>query len=160
LFLNVKNDSISDNHWIYFPDEDCVFQRVTEPKNFSPNLVPQGHSSVCVEIPCDYMDKIWRMDLKELYETVIIKMEQKGYLKREDVQQFWVTRERYAYPTNTLSFLPQLKGIKDYIGTFPHLYSIGRQGKFSYVNIDDVMLMGFETAEHIVNNVYRSSQND
>ena len=73
-----------------------------------------------------------------------------GYLKREDIQKFWVARERFAYPTNTISFGSKLKAIKNYIDTFPHLYSIGRQGSFSYVNIDDVMLMGFETAEQIV----------
>lgn len=149
LFLAVAQDRISDNHWIYFPDSDCVFQRVTEPKNFSPSLVPRGHASVCVEIPCDYKDEIWNMDTGELYERVIDAMERKRYLQRGYVQQYWVARERYAYPTNTLSFQVQLKAIRDYISTFPQLYSTGRQGDFSYVNIDDVMLMGFETAERI-----------
>jgi len=149
LFLAVEKDSISDNHWIYFPDKDCVFQRVTEPKNFSPYLLPKERSSVCVEIPCDYKDGVWNMDPNELYETVITKMEQKRYLKKEDIQNFWVAREKFAYPTNTISFVSKLKAIKNYIDTFPHLYSIGRQGNFSYVNIDDVMLMGFETAEQI-----------
>jgi len=149
LFLAVKKEIISDNHWIYFPDKDCFFQRVSEPKNFSPYLVPKERSSICVEIPCDYNDGVWNMDPKQLYETVIIQMEQKRYLKREDIQKFWVTRERYAYPTNTISFGSKLKAIKNYIDTIPHLYSIGRQGSFSYVNIDDVMLMGFETAEQI-----------
>ena len=91
------------------------------------------------------------MASKELYETVITKMEQKRYLKREDVQHYWLTKEQYAYPTNTLSFAVQLKAIRNYITTFPQLYSIGRQGNFSYINIDDVMLVGFDTAEHIVN---------
>jgi len=152
LFLAVKKEGISDNHWIYFPDKDCVFQRVTEPKNFSPHLVPKGHSSVCVEIPCDYKDAVWNRDLNDLYETVITTMEHKRYLKREDVQHYWLTKEKYAYPTNTLSFASQLKAIRNYIDTFPQLYSIGRQGNFSYINIDDVMLMGFGTAEHIVSN--------
>jgi len=150
LFLAVKKEIISDNHWIYFPDKDCLFQRVSEPKNISPYLVPKDSSSVCVEIPCDYKDDVWNMDPKELYETVITKMEQKRYLKREDIQNFWVAREKFAYPTNTISFMSKLKAINDYIDAFPHLYSIGRQGKFSYVNIDDVMLMGFETAEQII----------
>ena len=117
------------------------------------NIIDIFNIKFVIEIPCDYKDEVWNMDLKELYETVIIKMEQKGYLKRENVQQFWVTRERYAYPTNTLSFVSQLKAIKNYIGTFPHLNSIGRQGGFSYVNIDNVMLMGFETAEEIIETI-------
>ena len=48
LFLAVNRESISDNHWIYFPDRDCVFQRVTEPKNFSPHIVPhRAFKCVC-----------------------------------------------------------------------------------------------------------------
>ena len=160
LFLAVKKEIISDNHWIYFPDKDCLFQRVSELKNFSPYLVPKGSSSVCVEIPCDYEDEVWNRDPKELYETVITAMEQKRYLKREDVQNFWVAREKFAYPTNTISFISKLNAIKNYIDTFPNLYSIGRQGNFSYINIDDVMLMGFKTAEQIVNNLNWSSRND
>jgi protoporphyrinogen oxidase len=160
LFLAIKKEFISDNHWIYFPDKNCLFQRASEPKNFSPYLVPQGHSSVCVEIPCDYLDDVWNMGPQELYEIVIANMEQERYLKRADVQDFWVAREQFAYPTNTLYFSPKLKAIKDYIDDFPNLYSIGRQGKFSYVNIDDVMLMGFETAEQIVNNFNCSPRKD
>lgn len=156
LFLAVKKETISDNHWIYFPDKDCLFQRVSEPKNISPYLTPNGRSSVCVEIPCDFQDGMWRMEPGELYERVMNKMEETKYLMRNDIHNFWVARERFAYPTNTLSFTSRLNALTNYVNAFPHLYSIGRQGQFSYVNIDDVMLMGFETAEQIAKDSRKS----
>ncbi len=149
LFLSVAKDSVTDNHWIYFPDKDCVFQRVMELKNFSKYTAPEGHTNVCAEIPCDYQDAIWNMPDDDLYTAVMDGMEKDKYLNRADVDGYWVARERYAYPTYDLDYEQRLSAIKRYIDRFDNLYSIGRQGAFRYINIDEVMLMGFDTAESV-----------
>jgi len=152
VFLSVAKDLVTDNHWIYFPDRDCMFQRVMELKNFSKHMVPKGHTSVCAEIPCDFQDSVWNMGDKDIYEAVITDMEKDKYLNRADVDGYWVERERYAYPTYALDYEKKLAPIKAYIDRFDNLYSIGRQGAFRYINIDEVMLMGLETADTICKN--------
>jgi protoporphyrinogen oxidase len=149
MFLEINRPTVTDNHWIYFPDRDCLFQRTSEFKNFSPAMCPEGKTSVCVEIPCDYKDDLWNMSNDELYGEVIEQSEKEHYLKRQWVDNYHVVKERYTYPTYDLSYAENLAKIRDYIDSFNGLYSIGRQGAFKYINIDEVMLMGFEAAQKI-----------
>ena len=149
MFLEINRPTVTDNHWIYFPDRDCLFQRTSEFKNFSPAMCPEGKTGVCVEIPCDYKDLLWNMNDVELYNEVIEQAEKEHYLKREWVDNYHVVKERYAYPTYDLSYAENLAKIRDYIDSFNGLYSIGRQGAFKYINIDEVMIMGFEAAQKI-----------
>ena len=80
-------------------------------------------------------------------------MEQENYLNRSDVVGSWVAREQYAYPTYDVAFSEKLSSVVSYIDKFENLYSTGRQGAFQYVNIDQVMLMGFKAAENIYQKV-------
>ena len=149
MFLEINRPTVTDNHWIYFPDRDCLFQRTSEFKNFSPAMCPEGKTSVCVEIPCDYKDLLWNMNDVALYNEVIEQAEKEDYLEKEWVDNYHVVRERYAYPTYDLSYAENLTKIQEYIDSVTGLFSIGRQGAFKYINIDEVMLMGFEAAQKI-----------
>jgi protoporphyrinogen oxidase len=149
MFLEINRPTVTDNHWIYFPDRDCLFQRTSEFKNFSPAMCPEGKTSVCVEIPCDYKDLLWNMNDVALYDEVIEQAEKEDYLEKEWVDSYHVIRERYAYPTYDLSYAENLTKIQEYIDSVTGLFSIGRQGAFKYINIDEVMLMGFEAAQKI-----------
>jgi protoporphyrinogen oxidase len=82
-----------------------------------------------------------------LYREVIDQAEKENYLKRQWVDNYHVIRERYTYPTYDLSYAENLAKIRDYIDSVTGLYSIGRQGAFKYINIDEVMIMGFDAAQ-------------
>jgi protoporphyrinogen oxidase len=149
MFLEVNRPALTDNHWIYFPDKECIFQRTSEFKNFSPVMCPADKTGVCIEIPCDYKDNLWDMSNDELYKEVIEQAEKDNYLERQCVDNYHVVRERYTYPTYDLGYAENLAKFRDYIDSFNGLYSIGRQGAFKYINIDEVMIMGFEAAQKI-----------
>jgi protoporphyrinogen oxidase len=149
MFLEINRPAVTDNHWIYFPDRECIFQRTSEFNNFSPAMCPEGKTGVCIEIPCDYKDNLWNMSNEALYEKVIQQAEEESYLKRQWVDNYHVVKERYTYPTYDLSYAKNLAKIRDYVDRFHGLYSIGRQGAFKYINIDEVMMMGFEAAQKI-----------
>jgi len=149
MFLEVNRPTVTDNHWIYFPDRDCLFQRTSEFKNFSSAMSPEDKAGVCIEIPCDYKDNLWDMSNDALYEKVIQQAEEESYLKRQWVDDYHVVKERYTYPTYDLSYAENLAKIQEYVDSFNGLFSIGRQGAFKYINIDEVMIMGFEAAQKI-----------
>ena len=48
--LAVKRDHISPYHWVYFPEEEYLLHRISFPKNFSRSMVPNGWSSITVEV--------------------------------------------------------------------------------------------------------------
>jgi len=149
LFLELDIDRLTDNHWIYFADRNCVFQRTSEFKNFSPATCPDGKTGICIEIPCNYRDPMWNMGAEDLYRLVIADAEAENFIKREWVVGYFVERERYAYPLFKLNYETELKKVTDRVNACENLFSIGRQGTFQYINIDDVLLMGFEAADKI-----------
>jgi protoporphyrinogen oxidase len=63
------------------------------------------------------------------------------------VRGYQVVRERFAYPMFDLGSEEKLSLIKEYLALFPRLHSIGRQGGFRYINIDDALLDGFAAAD-------------
>ena len=49
IYLDMKN--FSSNASIYFPDSDCPFTRIYEPKNRSKKLSPENKTCLVVEVP-------------------------------------------------------------------------------------------------------------
>lgn len=150
VFIAVKKENLTGYHWIYFPEKDCIYQRVAEFKNFSSAMVPAGYTSVCAEIACDCGDRVWNMEDRDLYEKVILQMETDQYLAKKYVSGYWVYRAKDVYPTFDLAYADKLRVTNNYINKFRNVYSIGRQGTFRYINIDEVMLMAFKTAGKVL----------
>ena len=150
LFLAANRSPGQDHHWIYFPDEDCPFQRVTDFSRFSGAMAPSGHHAICLEFPCDAGDVIWQSDAKDLLKMATPYLENCGYLSANDVTEAWVVRESHAYPVYDLHYAEAMKNLTDYISGFDGIYTIGRQARFSYIDVNDIIPMAHETADRIL----------
>jgi protoporphyrinogen oxidase len=150
IYLLLKKDMVTDDHWIYFSDKNCIYQRSSEFKNFSAETCPDGKTSICMEIPCTYNDEVWNMSQEELFDRVMDQAEKDGFLKREWILGYHCIRERYVYPILGVGHEELVRQTKEYVNSCPGLYSIGRQGQFQYVNIDNVLIMGFDAADSII----------
>ncbi len=42
VMVGVKRPEITDKHWLYFPEPDLIFNRISFPMNFSPYTTPEG----------------------------------------------------------------------------------------------------------------------
>jgi protoporphyrinogen oxidase len=149
ILLEVARPQVTPCHWIYFPDADCIFQRSTEFDNFSHAMAPAGRSAVGLEIPCDPDDEIWRMDPGALFSRAMADARKQNFMDPRDVVGYQVVRERFAYPLFDLESEGKLRRIKKFLELFPRLQSIGRQGEFRYINVDDALLAGFAAADRL-----------
>jgi protoporphyrinogen oxidase len=149
ILLEVARPGVTPCHWIYFPDADCLFQRSTEFANFSPAMAPAGMCGICLEIPCDHGDEIWRLDPGALFARAMDDARRQNFIDPAWVRGYQVVRERFAYPMFDLESEEKLHRIKEYLALFPRLQSIGRQGDFRYINIDDALLAGFAAADRL-----------
>ncbi len=48
--IGVDREAISDKHWLYFPEKEYIFNRISFPMNLSPETTPKGKSSIVVEV--------------------------------------------------------------------------------------------------------------
>jgi protoporphyrinogen oxidase len=155
LYIMLDKPQVTDDSWIYFPAKDEVFNRVSEIRNFSEGTVPQGQTSLCVEITCDEGDHMWNASTGELFERSVEGLERAGLIRREEVLGHFARRMTHAYPTYDLDFEENLNRLTGYLHNFGNLLTIGRQGLFRYFNMDHAMETGFQAAEKIMSGELR-----
>ncbi len=142
--IGIDRSEISDKHWIYFPDADLEFHRISFPMNFSNDLVPEGTSSIMVEISESDMRPIER---KGLIARTIHQLRHIGVLREDDrILCSGITEIDPAYVIYGLDHDEVLNEIQHYLRE-RGIFSCGRFGAWRYLNMDHAILSGKEAAE-------------
>jgi UDP-galactopyranose mutase len=143
--LGIKRPAISDKHWIYYPEYEFLFHRISFPMNFSASLVPEGASSITVEVG---MSKHKPVQRETLVEDVIRDLMKTPFLENEDDVVFTSVLELTpAYIIYHLRHREDVDEVKRYL--LDHgIYSCGRFGDWEYLNMDHSILAGKRAAEH------------
>ncbi len=149
VFLTINGDQIGKDHWLYFPQKDYIFNRVSEPLTFSPTHAPKGKTSLCVEITCKEGDELWDLPVEELYEQVILDLTKAGLIDSEQVEGLFSYRFPWGYPIYTVNYASYLNRLLEYVDEIDNLVTFGRQGAFDYSNMSESIASGLKTAEMI-----------
>lgn len=150
VFLTLNKTSITSDQWIYFPSKDIPFARVSEMKNFSAEMAPEGKTSLFIEFFCFEGDKTWAMSDTSLTALTIHYFERLNFFTKQDVRNSYVIRKRNVYPIYDLEYKTHLSQIKKYLDSVENLYYIGRPGRFRYNNQDHSLEMGMLAAKSII----------
>lgn len=156
-FLNLMLDmeQVSDNCWLYIPEPQYYFFRIQEPRNWHPGNVPEGKTSLILEIACNYGDDVWRATDEETAEKCLDSLDELGFHVRDRVIGYFSTYARHAYPIYTLDYKEKLRTAFGILNRFENLISCGRQGLYRYNNMDHSMEMGIMSARHILEGIPR-----
>jgi protoporphyrinogen oxidase len=144
-------ESLKTKCWMYFPEDNCPFYRVTVFSNYSPNNVPdiKQHWSLM----CEVSESSHKMVNQEtLLEEVI-----KGALNtnlirdREEIISTWFYRAKYGYPTPGLHRDEVLDEVVPFFEKHD-IYSRGRFGlwKYEVSNQDHSFMQGVELVERLL----------
>lgn len=153
LFITLDKPSVTLDQWIYFPLKDTPIARVSEMKNFSASMSPEGKTSLFIEFFCFGDDPIWSMTAEELYEVAAKELVNAGFFSQKEVRHFYHIRQRNVYPVYDLEYEERLAVAKKYLNSFSNLFYIGRPGRFRYNNQDHSLEMGMMAARSIVDGV-------
>ncbi|MBL7950722.1 MAG: FAD-dependent oxidoreductase [Flavobacteriales bacterium] len=138
--------------WMYFPESDCPFYRVTVFSNYSPNNVPdiQQHWSLMCEVS---ESEVKPVDGPGLLEEVIQgALNTKLIASRDEIISTWSYRAGYGYPTPGVDRDEALREIIPYFEEH-EVYSRGRFGlwKYEVSNQDHSFMQGVEIVERLIN---------
>jgi protoporphyrinogen oxidase len=143
-------ETLTKKCWMYFPEKDCPFYRVTVFSNYSPLNVPNIETqwSLMAEVsesrhkPVN-LDTVVDDTIEGMFATKLIH-------KSHDVLSTWSYRAHYGYPTPALGRDAALNAIHPELEKFD-IYSRGRFGgwKYEVSNQDHSMMQGVE----LVNNL-------
>ncbi|MSR87224.1 FAD-dependent oxidoreductase [Candidatus Peribacteria bacterium] len=150
LFLTVDKEQVMPDNWIYFPDKDIPFGRITEMKNFSTEMCPPGKTSLFIEFFCFEDEPLWSMSAEELSAQAIPVLERFGLLTQSEILSTRHFRLSHVYPLYDLDYLPRLHTVMQWLDGMGNFYAIGRPGRFRYTNQDHSLEMGILAAQSIL----------
>ncbi len=151
--IGIKQPCPSTKSWMYFPEENCPFYRVTYLSNYSPHMTPDKdnyYSLLCETSSSEFKpvnaDTIIEDTIQGLINSGLIKEED-----RADVVSTWVYFADNSYPTPSVErdeilavAIPWLEG-RD-------IYSRGRFGMWKYEvsNTDHTLMQGVELVDRLI----------
>ena len=148
VFLALDLPRVNDDTWTYFPDAHVGFGRIHEPRNWSPEMAPEGRTSLCVEVCSSEGDEAWRRRDGELVDQVTADLERLEVAPRKAVRDAWVLRVPAAYPCYRVGYAESLERATAYLERrWPHLHLLGRTGTFQYLNMDAVIKQAVSLAQ-------------
>lgn len=150
LFITIKKPFVSQDQWIYFPEKEIPFGRISEMKNFSSRMSPKGKTSLLIEFFCWENDKTWNKTEEQLLDESARHLEKMNLLAKSDIDTAYLIRQKNVYPVYDLSYKKYLGILKEYLDKFDNLIYIGRPGRFKYTNQDHSMEMGIIAARSII----------
>lgn len=141
--------------WMYFPEDDSPFYRVTNFHNYSPNLTarPGEQRALMCEVSSSGHK---REDLDSLMDQTVQGLVNTTLLQEKDLPDIvtrWETRREHGYPVPTLGRDAGLSLIQPRLEAMD-IFSRGRFGgwKYEVSNMDHSVMQGVEWASRMLLN--------
>jgi protoporphyrinogen oxidase len=148
LYLIINKKNVLNCQYCYFVDKP--YNRITDMNSFSESSSPQGENIFAVEISCHYESKMWKSSDEEIFLMCIQGLEKDNFLKKADVINYKVIKVPSVYPIYRKDYEIHLRETEKYFAKIKNFFSIGRQGQFYYGDIDQMIRIGFDTADKII----------
>lgn len=135
VFIGIKG-KVPDISWLYVHEKELgIFNRVSFPSNYSPEVAPPGHSSILVEITYHEGDQISAMQDREIINHVIESLKNMKIIKPDEVMYTAMERQKYAYVIYDIDYLRNIAIVKDFCAK-RGIALVGRFAEFEYLNMD------------------------
>lgn len=149
VFMELPKSEISPYSWVYFPDKDICFQRLTDFGHFDAEMSPSGKTGICLEISCFSDDPIWSATDAEIINNVRVGLNKAGLLPFEEKSKAHVKRREYIYPIQIMGYEEIVSNLLDPVRSLKNFVTTGRQGLYKYCNMNECMEMALSVAEQI-----------
>jgi protoporphyrinogen oxidase len=151
--IGIRKPCPSKKCWIYFPESDCCFYRVTYFSNYSPQNVPDPQNSYSLMCETSY-SKYKPVDRNTIVEKTVEGLVNTGIITKSDTELITSThviQADYAYPIPTLKRDEALSLIQPYLEQ-RGIFSRGRFGAWKYEtgNMDHSIMQGVEVVNKIL----------
>jgi protoporphyrinogen oxidase len=141
--------------WMYFPEDNCPFYRVTNFHNYSPYNVPNGDIDNYFSLMCETSYSDFKTVNKEIIiDQTIAGLIASGMITKKEskniISQYLIDIP-YSYPVPTLTRDHALSVIQPYLES-KKVFSRGRFGAWKYEvgNMDHSFMQGVEAVDRIL----------
>jgi len=152
--VGLKQPCPSTKSWMYFPESNCPFYRVTYLSNYSPYMTPDKDTHYSLLCETSYSE-FKPEDGRTIIDRTVRGLINAGLLKEEDQRDIvstWVYDAKYSYPTPSVERDGILANVIPYLEREHGIYSRGRFGMWKYevANTDHSLMQGVEVVNRLV----------
>lgn len=144
VFFHIDKPQLMKESWVFIPDPDIAFHRLSEQESFDPGMTPDG-SIVCCEIMSSDTRAFASKSDEELCQAAKDGLASMGYTGFT-IRQQRVIRLPKSYPVFRTGYEEGLAELIQVMDGFSNFRSIGRQGAFNYIGTLDAMDIGYGIA--------------
>ena len=138
LFFD-KPQVITDN-WIFFPEIEYSFNRLSEQKSFSPYTVPAEKTVLCAEITNPEINKLPK---EQIVSRAIDDLGKAGIVAdAKEISEKLFLRFNKVYPVYDKHYKKNVHRLIHFLDS-EGIVSLGRNGLFNYNNIDHCLDMAW-----------------
>lgn len=139
IFVNMKFDGrgLLPDTVLWFPEKEFPFFRLTEATHSMPWLAPAGKTMITVDIGCEKGDEFWEMPEDEMIELCLENLSRVVPDVREKFLGAKILKTPIAYPVYLNEYEAARKAFERSTNV-DNLLSIGRNGEFSHIFMEDV----------------------
>jgi len=151
--VGVAQPSPTTKCWMYFPEDNCPYYRVTYLSNYSPEVVPDATRQYSL------LAEVSRSPLKPVNLETVVEEVLDGFVKtkllspagRKEVVDTHLISRDYTYPVPTIQRDDALSILQPWLEA-RNIYSRGRFGAWKYEigNMDHSVQMGAELADRLL----------
>jgi protoporphyrinogen oxidase len=151
--IGIRKPCPSKKCWIYFPESNCCFYRVTYFSNYSPQNVPDPQNFYSLMCETSY-SKYKPVDRNAIIEKTVEGLVNTGIITKSDTElitSMHVIQADYSYPIPTLKRDEALSLIQPYLEQ-RGIFSRGRFGAWKYEtsSMDQSIMQGVEVVNKIL----------
>src|SRR3954447_1855763 len=145
--IGIRQPCPSTKSWMYFPEDNCPFYRVTYLSNYSPYMTPDNKTHYSLLCETSYSE-FKPVDGSRIVDDTITGLVNAGLLKdedRKDIVDTWVYHAKYSYPTPSVERDGILAEAIPFLERHD-IHSRGRFGMWKYEvsNTDHTLMQGVE----------------
>jgi len=152
--IGIEKPCPSKKNWMYFPQNDSPFYRVTYLSNYSPNMTPQPSRKYFSFLCETSYSKYKRVDKKKIIDETIQGLLNSKLLTRKDQPRIiskYLMDVKYSFPVPFLGRNKLLKTVQPFLEA-EKIFSRGRFGGWKYEvgNMDHSVMQGVEVVDRIL----------
>lgn len=153
--LGFNGERADSKCWMYFPEDNSPFYRVTNFHNYSPNNVPNSNTEHYFSLMCETTYSLHKPGNKEtiIDETIqgLLNSSMINEQEKERIVSRYLIDISYSYPVPTIGRDHALSVIQPFLES-KGVYSRGRFGAWIYEvgNMDHSFMQGVELIDRII----------
>ena len=151
--VGIRQPSPSTKCWMYFPEDNAPFYRLTYLSNYSPDVVPDPstHYSILAEISHSEFKPVDRQTIVDDTIDGLVNTRMISEADRHDIVDAYLIERDYTYPTPSLERDEVLTSVQPWLEA-QGIHARGRFGAWRYEvgNMDHAVAQGVEWVNRVL----------